>query len=190
MSVSLFQHLHEGLLITDPDLRALDANPAYTQILEAARTGKPHPNFVRGGLKDGFVKTSPYGSMVSEAARKNADAVKAKMMAGSFDIFGGELKDNTGKVVIPKGKVFKQTDVELEGMNYLVEGVIGKILVAAGSENVKVNTPIATLKNADAAPAPAIKAPKSAPVMAPPPRRAEAPGASRSAMRLKAPCMS
>ena len=99
---------------------------AYTSILEAARAGKPHLNFVRGGLKEGFVKTSAYGPAVSEAARKGADAVKAKMMAGGFDIFGGELKDNTGKVVIPKGKVFKQTDIELEGMNYLVEGVIGK----------------------------------------------------------------
>ena len=100
---------------------------AYTSILEAARTGKPHPNFVRGGLKAGFVKTSAYGPTVSEAARKGTDAVKAKMMAGTFDIFGGELKDNTGKVVVPKGKVFKQTDIELEGMNYLVEGVIGKV---------------------------------------------------------------
>jgi simple sugar transport system substrate-binding protein len=99
---------------------------AYTQIVDAARTGKPHPNFVRGGLKDGFVKSSPYGAMVSEGARKNAEDVRKKMMAGTFDIFGGELKDNTGKVVIPKGKVFKQTDLELEGMNYLVEGVIGK----------------------------------------------------------------
>ena len=100
---------------------------AYTSILEAARTGKPHPNFVRGGLKAGFVKTSAYGPTVSEAARKGADAVKAKMMAGTFDIFGGELKDNTGKVVVPKGKVYKQTDIELEAMNYLVEGVIGKV---------------------------------------------------------------
>jgi simple sugar transport system substrate-binding protein len=100
---------------------------AYTTILDAARAGKPHPNFVRGGLKEGFVKTSPYGPAVTEAARKNADAVKAKMMAGSFDIFVGELKDNTGKVVIPKGKALKQTDIELEAMNYLVEGVVGKV---------------------------------------------------------------
>ncbi|MCU0775886.1 MAG: BMP family ABC transporter substrate-binding protein [Ideonella sp.] len=107
---------------------------AYTQIVDAARTGKPHPNFVRGGLKDGFVKSSPYGSMVSEGARKNAEDVRKKMMAGTFDIFGGELKDNTGKVVIPKGTTLKQTDVTLEGMNYLVEGmnylvegVIGKV---------------------------------------------------------------
>ena len=99
---------------------------AYTQIIEAAKAGKPHPNFVRGGLKEGFVKTSPYGAMVPEGARKAADGIKAAMVAGKFDIFKGELKDNTGKVVIPKGKAYKQTDVELESMNYLVEGVIGK----------------------------------------------------------------
>jgi simple sugar transport system substrate-binding protein len=100
---------------------------AYKLILDAARTGKPHPNFVRGGLKDAFVKTSAYGSMVPEGARKAADAVKAKMLAGSFDIFAGELKDNTGKVIIPKGTAYKQTDPVLEGMNYLIEGVVGKI---------------------------------------------------------------
>jgi diguanylate cyclase (GGDEF)-like protein/PAS domain S-box-containing protein len=37
MSVALFQHLHEGLLVTDADLRALDANGAYTQILGVPR---------------------------------------------------------------------------------------------------------------------------------------------------------
>lgn len=100
---------------------------AYKQIIEAAQSGKPHPNFVRGGLKDGFVKSSPYGQAVPEAARKQAESVRAAMLKGSFDIFKGELKDNTGKVVIPAGKVFKQTDLELESMNYLVEGVVGKV---------------------------------------------------------------
>ena len=37
MSLSLFQHLHEGLLITDAEHRALDVNPAYTQILGIPR---------------------------------------------------------------------------------------------------------------------------------------------------------
>jgi simple sugar transport system substrate-binding protein len=100
---------------------------AYKTIIDAARTGKPHPNFVRGGLKEGFVKTSPYGSMVTAAAKKKADDTKAAMIAGKFDIFKGPLKDNTGKEVIAAGKVFKQTDIELEGMNYLVEGVVGKV---------------------------------------------------------------
>ncbi|HEV7912630.1 MAG TPA: BMP family ABC transporter substrate-binding protein [Albitalea sp.] len=100
---------------------------AYTTFLEAARSGKPHPNFIRGGLKEGYVKMSPYGPTVSDAARKQADAVKAQMMAGSFDIFKGALKDNKGNVVIPAGKAFRQTDLELEKMNYLVEGVIGNV---------------------------------------------------------------
>ena len=60
-------------------------------------------------------------------AQEAPTTCKAKMIAGSFDIFKGELKDNTGKVVIPAGKAFKQTDLELEGMNYLVEGVVGKV---------------------------------------------------------------
>jgi simple sugar transport system substrate-binding protein len=100
---------------------------AYTEFLNAARTGKPHPNFVRGGLKEGFVKTSPYGSMVTEAAKKQADGVKAQMVAGSFDIFKGPLKDNKGATLIPAGKAFKQTDLELEKMDYLVEGVKGSV---------------------------------------------------------------
>ncbi len=37
MSAALFQHLHEGLLITDPELCVLDVNPAYTQILGVPR---------------------------------------------------------------------------------------------------------------------------------------------------------
>jgi diguanylate cyclase (GGDEF)-like protein/PAS domain S-box-containing protein len=34
LSAALFEHLHEGLLIADADLRVLDANAAYTQILD------------------------------------------------------------------------------------------------------------------------------------------------------------
>ncbi|MDE2615144.1 MAG: EAL domain-containing protein, partial [Burkholderiales bacterium] len=35
--VSLFQHLHEGLLVTDAELHALDVNPAYCDILGVPR---------------------------------------------------------------------------------------------------------------------------------------------------------
>ncbi len=97
----------------------------YNTFVDAARTGKPHPNVIRGGLKEGFVKMSAYGPMVPEAARKQADTIKAQMTAGDFDIFKGPLKDNKGNVVVPAGKSFKQTDPTLEQMNYLVEGVIG-----------------------------------------------------------------
>ena len=49
------------------------------------------------------------------------------MMKGDFVIFKGPLKDNTGKTVIAGGTAQKQTDPVLEQMNYLVEGVIGKV---------------------------------------------------------------
>ena len=100
---------------------------AYTTFVEAARSGKPHPNFIRGGLKEGYVKMSAYGPMVPDAAKKNADDIKARMIAGSFDIFKGPLKDNKGNVAIAAGKSYKQTDIELEKMNYLAEGVVGSI---------------------------------------------------------------
>ena len=98
---------------------------AYKRYIEAAQQKKPWPHVLRGGLKDGFIKTSPYGPAVSEEAKKQADAVKAHMMAGDFVIFKGPLHNNAGKTVIPAGTSYSQTDMELEKMDYLVEGVIG-----------------------------------------------------------------
>lgn len=99
----------------------------YTEHVKAALAGTPMNNFLRGGLKEGFVKPSAYGKSASEAARKNADDVKAQMMKDQFAIFKGPLKDNTGKTVVPAGTIHKQQDIVLEQMNYLVEGVIGKV---------------------------------------------------------------
>jgi simple sugar transport system substrate-binding protein len=47
-------------------------------------------------------------------------------MAGTMVIYKGPLKDNTGKEIIAKGVELKQTDIKLESMDYLVEGVVGK----------------------------------------------------------------
>ncbi|HEV7821469.1 MAG TPA: BMP family ABC transporter substrate-binding protein, partial [Burkholderiales bacterium] len=45
----------------------------YTEHVKAAQSGQAMNNFLRGGLKEGFVKTSPYGKSVSDGARKKAD---------------------------------------------------------------------------------------------------------------------
>ncbi|MGE0425358.1 MAG: BMP family ABC transporter substrate-binding protein [Reyranellaceae bacterium] len=96
----------------------------YTDFITGMKAGKAPGNFVRGGLKEGFVKTSPYGALVNEKARKMADDIKAQMLAGSFTIFKGPMKDNKGKEVIAAGKMHAQTDPWLESMDWLVEGVI------------------------------------------------------------------
>ena len=101
--------------------------PVYTQQVNAAMGGAPMNNFMRGGFKEGYVRMSPYGKAVPEAARKKADGILAEMKKGSFAIFKGPLKDNTGKEVVASGTAYTQTDPVLEQMNYLVEGVIGKV---------------------------------------------------------------
>ncbi|MGA3123407.1 MAG: BMP family ABC transporter substrate-binding protein [Polyangiaceae bacterium] len=99
----------------------------YTDYVNWIQAGTPYPHILRGGFKEGFIKMSPYGSAVSATARAKADETKAKLTDGSLVIYTGPIKDNTGKVVIPAGTTQTQTDINLERMNYLVEGVIGKI---------------------------------------------------------------
>ncbi len=122
-------HANQSALAPELYLTGAEWNWAtlYTSFVNAALAGQPLPNFVRGGLSDGFVKMSPYGPAVSAEAAAMADAVKAEMMAGGFSVFKGPLRTNTGTEVIPAGAAYVETDIELESMDYLVEGVIGSI---------------------------------------------------------------
>jgi simple sugar transport system substrate-binding protein len=83
------------------------------------------PNFTRGGLADGFVKMSPLGPGVSEASRKQFEGTLAEMMKGGYAVIKGPLKNNKGDTVVTAGQSFPETAIELESMDYLVEGVIG-----------------------------------------------------------------
>nr|WP_301288623.1 MULTISPECIES: BMP family ABC transporter substrate-binding protein [Methylorubrum] len=120
-------HADQSALAKDKYLTGAEWNWAsiYKGFVADMQAGKAPPNFVRGGLPDGFVKMSPYGPAVSEAARKNADAVKAEMMKGGFAIIKGPLKDNKGNEIAGPGKAFAENAIELEKTNYLVEGVKG-----------------------------------------------------------------
>jgi simple sugar transport system substrate-binding protein len=102
-----------------------DWGNVYTGFIKAAQSGGKLGNFVRGGLKDGFVKMSPLGPAVSEEARKKFDATLAEMKGGKFSVFKGAMKDNKGNQVIASGMAFAEDAIELESMNYLVEGVLG-----------------------------------------------------------------
>jgi simple sugar transport system substrate-binding protein len=98
----------------------------YTDSVATLQAGKKVPNLQRGGLKEEVVKMSPYTDLVSPEARKAADAVKSQFMAGTFVIFKGQISDNTGKEVIPAKTSYVQTAIELESMDYLVQGVVGR----------------------------------------------------------------
>ncbi|MBV8391842.1 MAG: BMP family ABC transporter substrate-binding protein [Alphaproteobacteria bacterium] len=97
----------------------------YADMVESMKAGKAPGNFVRGGLKEGYVRTSAYGPAVSAAARGQADKAKSAILDGSLAIYKGGLKDNKGNTVIPAGTSYVITEPKLESMNYLVEGVVG-----------------------------------------------------------------
>jgi basic membrane protein A and related proteins len=120
-------HVNQSTLAPQAYLTGAEWNweVLYPRFIKMFTAGETIPNFYRGGLKEGLVKVSPYGAMVSEAARKQADDIKAQLTDGSYVIFKGPLVDNKGKTVIASGVSRGQTDPELEKMDYLVDGVIG-----------------------------------------------------------------
>jgi basic membrane protein A and related proteins len=99
----------------------------YTQYVGWIKAKQQFPHLLRGGFKEGFIKMSPYGAAVSADAKAKADAAKAALTDGSLVIFKGPLNDNAGKQIIAPGVTMVQTDVNLEKMAYLVEGVKGSI---------------------------------------------------------------
>ncbi|HEY9648580.1 MAG TPA: BMP family ABC transporter substrate-binding protein [Chroococcidiopsis sp.] len=102
---------------------------SYASLIQGGKTlmngGIPHTYL--GGLKDNFVKLSPYGAAVSDAAKQDAETAKAGLLDGSLVVYKGEIKDNAGNVVIAAGTEYKPGDPELEKMDWLVEGVLGQI---------------------------------------------------------------
>ncbi len=63
--------------------------------------------------------------MFPEAAKKRVDEIKAGLKDGSFAVFKGPLKDNTGKVMLEKDQV--GDDAWKGKINFYVEGVEGKV---------------------------------------------------------------
>ena len=99
----------------------------YTAYIEKTKAGQMADHLVRGGFSSGYIKLSPYGAAVADAVKTKADDAKAKLTAGTLVVYQGPMKDNTGKEIIAAGAKHDQTDITLESMNYLVEGVKGKL---------------------------------------------------------------
>jgi basic membrane protein A and related proteins len=95
----------------------------YSDFVKKAQAGEKLGNFVRGGLKDGFVKMSPLGPGVSADGKAKFEATLAAIKAGGFTVFKAGTKDNKGNVVVSKD--LPEDAIELESMGYLVEGVLG-----------------------------------------------------------------
>jgi basic membrane lipoprotein Med (substrate-binding protein (PBP1-ABC) superfamily) len=89
------------------------------------------PGFYYGSIKDGFTKLAPYGPRVSAKTKALIAAKERQMETGKFNEFCGPVKDQSGKVMIPKGTCWnprtKAGISKLYSMQWLVQGVIGSV---------------------------------------------------------------
>jgi diguanylate cyclase (GGDEF)-like protein/PAS domain S-box-containing protein len=79
LTQSVFQHLHEGLLITDPEHRVLEVNPTYSQI-----TGYPRDELVGA--------VPPLLRMIEADTERNAQLAKMSAALGVDGSWRGELR--------------------------------------------------------------------------------------------------
>ncbi|KIH82991.1 BMP family ABC transporter substrate-binding protein [Pseudomonas batumici] len=99
----------------------------YLQFVAGVQEGRSPAHVLRGGLAEGFVINTPFGSAVSAEAKSAFETARAELIAGTRVIYSGPLKDNKGNLVIPEGTAYKDSDRALDPINYLVEGVVGEI---------------------------------------------------------------
>jgi simple sugar transport system substrate-binding protein/basic membrane protein A len=70
------------------------------------------------------MQLSPFGPSVTAPTKKLVGTAKTKILGG-WSPFTGPIYDQSGKLVIPKGKA--ATGQQLSSMSYLVKGVVGSI---------------------------------------------------------------
>ena len=99
--------------------------PYYLRRVKAAMAGTWKPGFYYGSIKDGFTDIAPFGPKVSAKTKALILARKKAIENGSFYEFTGPLYDQSGKLMVPKGK--KLTIKDLYSMQWLVKGVVGSV---------------------------------------------------------------
>jgi basic membrane protein A len=97
----------------------------YTKAVQAVHDGTWKNTPFWGSMADGVIKLGPFGSMVPDDVKTLVEAKQKEIIAGSFDVFVGPIKDNEGKARVDQG--ITMPDADKLSFNWLVEGVVGKI---------------------------------------------------------------
>jgi len=97
--------------------------PYYLRRIKAAIAGTWKPGFYYGSINDGLTALAPFGPSVSAATKATILNKEKAIRNGTFNEFTGPLYDQSGKLMVPKGK--RLTISQLYSMNWFVKGVIG-----------------------------------------------------------------
>ena len=99
-------------------------NAYYLERTRKLLEGKRQPDHTWGGLADGMVQLDLGPAPVSQAVRRQINAVRLQLMRGHRHVFEGELRANDGKVRQLGGVM---SDTVMQKMDWLAEGVIGRV---------------------------------------------------------------
>ena len=99
----------------------------YTRRARAVRDGSWTSGTVWGGVKEGMVRVGDFGPQVPAAVQREVLARQRDIAAGRLHPFHAAraVRDNQGREAIPVGRTL--TDGQILQMNWLVEGVLGKL---------------------------------------------------------------
>ena len=100
----------------------------YTGRARAVLDGRWQTGNVWGGVKEGMVKVGAFGPKVPKAVQDEVLARQRDIASGKLRPFAAlraDIKDNEGKTAIAAGQSLD--DGQILGMNWLVDGVQGKL---------------------------------------------------------------
>ena len=100
----------------------------YTARVRAVLDGSWKSGNVWGGVREGMIRVGDFGSKVPPAVQQEVLARQKDIAAGSllpFRATSAAVRDNEGHEVIPRGQSL--SDAQILAMNWLVEGVQGKL---------------------------------------------------------------
>src|SRR3989338_1562589 len=99
----------------------------YTRRVKAVLDGSWHSGSVWGGVEGGMIRVDGFGSKVPAAVQAEVLARQADMAAGRLQPVAAkaDVRNNEGQVVMAAGQSL--SDAEILNMNWLVEGVVGKL---------------------------------------------------------------
>lgn len=98
--------------------------PFYIQAAKAVLDGTWKPEDEYWGMKEGAIQMAPIKN-VPDDVKAAGEKVIAGWKDGTYNVFEGPIKDQSGAIKVAEGKAM--TDDEILGLNWLVEGVEGKL---------------------------------------------------------------
>ncbi|MBV7419918.1 MULTISPECIES: BMP family ABC transporter substrate-binding protein [Comamonas] len=104
--------------------------PYYTKVVEDTLAGNWQGGNYWWGVKEGAMDLVKIADQVPQDIKDKVEKAKAGMKDGSFAVWTGPIKDNTGKEVLAAGQV--ADDGFLRSINFYVNGVEGKVPGAGG----------------------------------------------------------